>query len=515
MAIRVTRQNVARGLRGSFCAVALCLCAASSGAGQSDPLSPAAASGVPLRYDRVPLSVAVDAVLRASTTAGYVLCDKVLNDKRLVSLRFQPYQLTMSNVTLWLAAQGYALRPRGGVLYVCTSDDRKGVDQGSGAAGSEGRVQSEGGSNVPARYSDGVGGGPPVRSGGPVDPRVDQQLGVPVGSPLQAGPVASYSAGGPAAPLGVYEVAAYRPDYVDPTTIADVARSMLPELSVAVSTAKLDARPAVFVRGAPELVQRFQVLAHYVDTPADLIEVRAIIAEVGQSGRSGWSIRGVVSALSSKLGVTIGGAGSGLANGGDSLSFSSASFDGVLSAISTQADTRVLDTPRVTGRSGEALRLQVGDDVPILGAVFSPGVGSTTAQEVTYRSSGVIFEVTPVVHGKTVTLALAQEVSAFSETQTGVRGSPTLSKRSLNSSLDVSDGEWIIMGGLTSSRNVSARNSLFGVIPTGRGRDTRQTEMVLLLNVRVIRREAARSGVVSALPASLGDAPRSSRPRQK
>jgi len=484
---------------------------ASTGQVAGDPIKPAGAAGVGLRLDRVPLSVAVDAVLRASTSAGYVLCDGVLQDKRLVSLRFQPYQLSLSNVSLWLAAQGYGLRDKAGVLYVCTGDDRRSSSASGGAAGGASSSGSGGGGEVQAGYAARMGAGSAPGDGYASNPGVvPSGYGVPVGSPLSPAPLGAINPASPAAPQtgGVFEVAAYRPDYVDPSTIAEVVRTMLPEAVVAVSVARIDARPAVFVRGAPEVVERFRTLAHYVDTPADRVEVSAILAEVSTGGRSGWSVQLISDALTSRLGLSLGAPGAGFAGGGDAVSFRAGDFRAVLGVIATTSGTRVLSTPRVSGRSGEALRLQVGSDVPVLGAIVATGGIANTAQEVQYRSSGVIFEVTPSVHGRTVTIALKQELSAFAETETGVRGSPTLSKRALASSLDMADGEWVVIGGLTSSETVKASSSLLGVIPTGKSRVTRESELVLVLNVRVIRREAQAKAAPVGLPALADDGKR-------
>ena len=84
---------------------------------------------------------------------------------------------------------------------------------------------------------------------------------------------------------------------------------------------------------------------------------------------------------------------------------------------------------------------------------------------------------------------------------TGVRGSPTLSKRELTSTVDLDDGEWLVLGGLGSSESAVARNSFLGLIPTGKLRTGRTTELVMLVNVRVIRREAPPKAEPVALPA--------------
>ena len=88
------------------------------------------------------------------------------------------------------------------------------------------------------------------------------------------------------------------------------------------------------------------------------VVVSAILAEVTTGDRAGWSVSLIGSAISSKLGLTIGAAGGSLSNGGDALTFRSADFGAVLGAISTASGTRIRSTPRVAGRSGEALRLQ-------------------------------------------------------------------------------------------------------------------------------------------------------------
>lgn len=110
--------------------------------------------------------------------------------------------------------------------------------------------------------------------------------------------------------------------------------------------------------------------------------------------------------------------------------------------------------------------------------------------QVIYRPSGVLLNVTPTAitendHSLVATSVDAQ-VSSFSKTESGVNGSPTLSKRQVKTSLMLADGEVAVLGGLTGSRSVSSSSSLFGVTLANRDDDT-STDLLLLLSARVVK----------------------------
>jgi type II secretory pathway component GspD/PulD (secretin) len=128
----------------------------------------------------------------------------------------------------------------------------------------------------------------------------------------------------------------------------------------------------------------------------------------------------------------------------------------------------------------------VGEDVPVLGAVTYTGATGAPVQSVEYRSSGVIFDLYPVLHADTVDLTVMQQVSNFNVTQTGVNNSPTLSKRELKTSLTVSDGELIVIGGLADTKETDTHSGL-SFLPAfmhTKSKSKSNTEILLILQLQ-------------------------------
>jgi hypothetical protein len=431
------------------------------------------AAGQPLQVDRVPFNVFAEGVLRRVSDRPFVLCDAVLNDKRPVSLRLEPHQLNMGAIRGTFAAYGFELKERGGVVYGCGANGAS-----SGFNGRrEALVHGGGPDEVPARRSGVLG--PRDASRGDYRPSMGAGDALPVGSPLSPAQPRLQ----PAVAMVPFdaELIGLRMDYVAPATVIASLGPMFPELKTSIVEGG-GQRPALFVQGERSEVERFKKMAGFLDRPPEAVEVQAIVLEVSDGSRTGFGVSMVLDVIRSGVGFTI--AGEQQAN---QLTFKSGSFDAVLSAVTGSSNVRVVSSPRLRGRSGEKLRLQVGSDVPTLGAVVENAGGSTT-QSIQYRSSGVIFEVEPTVFGKRIGVSVHQELSAFAETETGVRGSPTLSTRALDTSLDLESGEWAVVGGLTASEDQTQRQSLLGLVPIGKTRTTRKSELVILLNVRRVER---------------------------
>jgi type II secretory pathway component GspD/PulD (secretin) len=128
----------------------------------------------------------------------------------------------------------------------------------------------------------------------------------------------------------------------------------------------------------------------------------------------------------------------------------------------------------------------VGDDVPVLGAITYPSAGAPPVQSVEYKSSGVIFGITPSIHADSVDLVIDQQLSNFAPTTTGVNQSPTLTKRALKTQVSVQDGDLIVLGGLTQDKKNTTRDGL-QFLPAWlhtTGEQTTTTEVLLVLQVQ-------------------------------
>lgn len=233
--------------------------------------------------------------------------------------------------------------------------------------------------------------------------------------------------------------------------------------------------------GSESEVLRLRQLLRQVDTRQGEVMVRAIVYEVGSTDKEGSAFSLAMNVLGGKLSV-VGGALTALDN---AVRFKSASIDAVFSALSADSRFKVVSSPSLRVRSGASGRFSVGQEVPVLGAVTYPSGSAAPVQSVDYRSSGVIFELQPVVRDGVVDLQMSQQVSNFIVTNTGVNGSPTLTKREVKTSLSLEDGEIVLIGGLTQDSRTAATNGL-SFLPSfmrSQSEDKSASEILVVLQV--------------------------------
>lgn len=119
---------------------------------------------------------------------------------------------------------------------------------------------------------------------------------------------------------------------------------------------------------------------------------------------------------------------------------------------------KVLTAPSVISENGKQALIQVGASVPILDSVVTNN--STSTQSVTYRDTGVILNVTPTVFENSISLDVKQEISDAIQTESGVKNSPTITKNSIQTSLNLNSGDFVIIGGLNISRDSFTKDKL-------------------------------------------------------
>lgn len=207
-------------------------------------------------------------------------------------------------------------------------------------------------------------------------------------------------------------------------------------------------------RGLPVDIERLKSLLEKLDVPVPRVLVRAIIMETRNQEQSGYSVSGVAKLLSGKLGVTLSGTPSG-----NSLSFSAPNFDAVVSALQGDSSVKVITAPSVFAEAGAAASLSVGASVPTLGAIQYDGNGRSQ-QSVSYQDTGVILRVTPRILDDSISLSVEQEISDAVQTQTGVAGSPTITKSNIHTAFNLKSGDSVILGGLSAEKSSVARDSL-------------------------------------------------------
>ena len=123
----------------------------------------------------------------------------------------------------------------------------------------------------------------------------------------------------------------------------------------------------------------------------------------------------------------------------------------VLSALASNTKVNVISSPHIMVTDNQIAKINVGSSVPVQGQ--STYTGNTTTPVVTsvvYVDTGVVLSVRPHINaGGLVTLEISQEVSDVQDgvTTTGLN-SPTINKRSAQTTVAVQSGDTMVLGGL-------------------------------------------------------------------
>ncbi|EJQ4524433.1 type II and III secretion system [Escherichia coli] len=237
-------------------------------------------------------------------------------------------------------------------------------------------------------------------------------------------------------------------------------------------------------RGTRAELSRLKQLLPLVDVPAHGVMVTGGIYEVQTGKTEGSGLALAAKLLSGRLGVNLGLTTS--PSMGNYVSFSTASLDAILELFRTDSRFRVVSTPHLRVNSGQESTLSNGEQVPVLGSVsYQDG---QAVQSVTYRDSGVIFRIKPVVTEENISLHVNQQLSNFVQTKTGVNDTPTLIKRELDTTLTLRDGDVVMLGGVSEHKVTDAKTGLSflpDIMGQKSGEETK-TDLVVLLQVKKV-----------------------------
>jgi general secretion pathway protein D len=208
--------------------------------------------------------------------------------------------------------------------------------------------------------------------------------------------------------------------------------------------------------GTDKEISKLKKLLPQVDFAVGEVVVRGVVYEVTTSDKDGSAFGLLASLAKGKLSL-----GLGSANPiGNFIQLKNASLDAVYAMLSTDNRFKVMSSPSMRIRSGANGKFSVGQDVPVLGSISYPTGAGQAVQSVEYRSSGVIFDIAPTVREGVIDLSIDQQLSNFISTTTGVNNSPTLTKRALKTSVGVQDGDLIVLGGLTETKEGNSHDGL-------------------------------------------------------
>ena len=216
---------------------------------------------------------------------------------------------------------------------------------------------------------------------------------------------------------------------------------------------------------------------------------------------------------------------------GDTYTFGTLSFtafQAVLNFLRTRENTRVISNPRITVLNNQKAKIQVGTDVALPAFERNNTTGSFEISGFSYRSTGVVLEVTPHINNTNEILVdLKPEVSAQSGATTfATTGSltqiPNFSVTNAQTQVLIKNGETIAIGGLMTDSAVSTENKVpvFGDIPgvgkffrskrRTQGENNSKAETLFFMTVTIVNTEGEPTTITVPQTSSLASAPAAS-----
>jgi len=140
----------------------------------------------------------------------------------------------------------------------------------------------------------------------------------------------------------------------------------------------------------------------------------------------------------------------------------------------TDANTKILDNPRIRALDQQKATMKIGERIPIatgsyggggVGATALGGVSSLVNTQFQYQDVGVNIEVTPTVHfDHDVTLKIVIEVTAQTGSVTISQVTePILSQRKVDQVIRLREGEASILGGIQNTQDQSSWSGIPGL----------------------------------------------------
>ncbi|EDM2749256.1 hypothetical protein CQM64_24770 [Salmonella enterica subsp. enterica serovar Typhimurium] len=233
------------------------------------------------------------------------------------------------------------------------------------------------------------------------------------------------------------------------------------------------------VRGPADKVTDAMNVLPLIDQKVPSVELVGYLYEVTSAASEGSGVSVLLSLLKGKFQLQL----DGPTYSGNMVRISTPDFSAIFNLLRTDNRFSIVSNPSLRVRSGSEGRFVVGQQVPTISSVTVDD--GRPVQSIEYRDSGALFRVRADVLGETIKVTLSQELSEFSKTSSGVDQSPTLSKRSVESTISARSGDILVLGGLGTRKSGSNKQSIFG-FTIGKDSDDSTGEIVLVLGVRIV-----------------------------
>lgn len=269
----------------------------------------------------------------------------------------------------------------------------------------------------------------------------------------------------------------------------------------------------LIIRAPQREYRKILAVLREVDRAAPQVMINTTLAEVTLNDNLSYGVQAFLKSKHVSLDVfTAGGLLAPKFPGLNFLLGSSSDPTLILDALAQVTSVRIISSPSLVVLNNQPAVIKVGDQVPIttqqVVATQTPDAPIVSAIE--YRNAGMILSVTPRVSATgLVTMDIDQELSAVSDAQGTL--TPTISQRSITSTISVDSRQTVVLGGLMSSQethdrsglplvsNIPVLGNLFGTT----GKRLQRTELIVFITPQVIRNSIEASEVSEELRKKL------------
>jgi general secretion pathway protein D len=303
-----------------------------------------------------------------------------------------------------------------------------------------------------------------------------------------------------------------------PTDLQDIVNAIRTVLEVQ-RIQQIPSQSAIVIKGTPDQLALASKMIDDIDKSKPEVIVDVIVAQVRRDKLHNLGITPPQNATIALQGTNIATTGTGgtttTSSSGTGLNFNdlqhlnstnyAVTIDPVkVVALFSDADTKILQSPRIRATDNEKATLTIADKIPIATGSFGTPLGVGTAvgavgvnTQFTYTDVGVKMEIQPRVHPDgQVTLKTSMEISNLNGSQTiGGITQPIISTRKVEHTVRLADGETNLLGGILEVQDTKTTGGtpFLGEIPiikylfTSTSREHVTNELVFLLVPHIVR----------------------------
>jgi len=242
-----------------------------------------------------------------------------------------------------------------------------------------------------------------------------------------------------------------------------------------------------------------------IDRPQLQVSIEATIAEVTLNDKLSYGVQGFLKSSDLGLGQDRGSIINTIASAplaqifpGFNLLMGPASEPRfILDALHSTTDVKVLSNPSVVVLDNQVATLLVGDQIPVTtGTATVLNSSNQVVNTIDYRNTGIILRVIPRINvNGNVVLDIAQEISNVSANTPAGSLTPTVSQRSVKSSIAVASGQTVLLAGLISDNRTRDGQGVplvdqipwIGDLVSHTNKSNTRTELIIFIRPVIIR----------------------------